>query len=761
MLRREYQRRADLHHVVEGTGATQQATVLAQQIDDAVGALGIGFDGAAALHDLQPPEKALAAHIGQERKAPAQGVQARFQHRARGDHVLLQVLALEHVENRITHRGRHRVATEGVEVGILLRKGRGDRRRGDHGGQGVPRADRFAQRDDIRHHARVIERPHLLAGAVEAGLHLVCDEQPARGAGGGGCSLEVARRRQDGAIGIPDGVAEKRGGAVPECVEPRDGAVQLLRVAQADLWRAVTEAAAKTVGSLYSGEPVGLLGGRVHAGGGGADDIGIAVVGLLRDDHALVPAHRARDADGEVVCFGARTDQQADAELRGHGGGEALGIAHHVFVEVTRVRIQRGRLTRQGAHHMRMTMSHRRHVVVAVQITPPLGIPEPHALAAHQLHRLGVEQAVAGAQHFLATRLQFCRRCSHPRGCAPAGHAVLRQRIGWIDGQIQLQGLDDIGPLLGDPRRRLLHGGRAEVVQKERRDDAQHHHVMQHLEIGIIERHHAVVGLELRQRVVESHAAVTQEARDHDREILHQRGMDHVAEIDHAADHVAGVRGPQQIARMTIGVHHLRPQRTEARQHLALEAHQKAARQRECVLLHAGLNTGVQHQGPLNVPGHEVSRMGVKVTAQTLRKAGLEISGAAENARLQRGAPAERLTLQPRQQPDHVRAALPVVDPLAGVTSKRGNQPGHRQIGRGALEVLQGTDLEIDSTGFLAGGGDLEDELSSVGAVDAVVLIALAIQPAEAALDAVVSAQRLGQGIFRKLRRIEVQIGGA
>ena len=49
-------------------------------------------------------------------------------------------------------------------------------------GDGLAVAHGLAQGDDVGHEAVALEAPHMLAGAAEAGLHLVGDEQAAGGA---------------------------------------------------------------------------------------------------------------------------------------------------------------------------------------------------------------------------------------------------------------------------------------------------------------------------------------------------------------------------------------------------------------------------------------------------------------------------------------------------------------------------------------------------------------------------------------------------
>ncbi len=85
-----------------------------------------------------------------------------------------------------------------------------------------------------------------------------------------------------------------------------------------EIRRAVAVLAAVTVGRRHRREPRRLLRLRVHAGRGRADHVRVAVVGVVGDDHALVPADDARDADREVDGLGAGAHEVADAQRLRH-----------------------------------------------------------------------------------------------------------------------------------------------------------------------------------------------------------------------------------------------------------------------------------------------------------------------------------------------------------------------------------------------------------------------------------------------------------
>ncbi len=137
------------------------------------------------------------------------------------------------------------------------------------------------------------------------------------------------------------------------------------------------------------------------------DERRISVVGTLRANDTLIAGYRPSDSVGQVVGFRTRADQRAHREVAGQRIGKHLGIFDDRMVQVTRVRVQRSNLGCQRFDHMRVTVSDRRYVVVAVQVLPALVIEQPDTFATSQVQRLIVEMTVGRAHHTLATRDQF------------------------------------------------------------------------------------------------------------------------------------------------------------------------------------------------------------------------------------------------------------------------------------------------------------------------------------------------------------------
>ena len=156
--------------------------------------------------------------------------------------------------------------------------------------------------------------------------------------------------------------------------------------------------AAIRVGRLDHGEPVGPLGLGVRIGGQLTDEFGVAVIRALGDHHAVMAGDDPGDLHRQVVGLGAGAHEVALRQLAGQARTEAFGQLDHVMVQVAGVGVDEPRLPAQRVDDPRVGVADRGHVVVAVEVAPTVGIVDPHALAADEMHRLVVEQLVAGCE---------------------------------------------------------------------------------------------------------------------------------------------------------------------------------------------------------------------------------------------------------------------------------------------------------------------------------------------------------------------------
>ena len=132
--------------------------------------------------------------------------------------------------------------------------------------------------------------------------------------------------------------------------------------------------------------------------------------------------------------------------------------------------------------------------------------------------------------------------------------------FGAIERQELRQRAHDVGPLFRQPGFRLFGRVDPEVVQAERSREPEQRQVVQDLQLLVRERQHGVPRLHLRDGVFERHLAVPGEARERHREVLHERRVHHVAEIDDADDLVAAGLRAQQVVGVAVAVHDLRAQ---------------------------------------------------------------------------------------------------------------------------------------------------------------------------------------------------------
>ena len=72
--------------------------------------------------------------------------------------------------------------------------------------------------------------------------------------------------------------------------------------------------------------------------------------------------------------------------------GQTLGVVQDAFVQITAMDVQRACLGLHGRDDHGIGMPHARHVVVHVHVPFPGCVDEPDALAADDMHGLGIEE---------------------------------------------------------------------------------------------------------------------------------------------------------------------------------------------------------------------------------------------------------------------------------------------------------------------------------------------------------------------------------
>ena len=154
------------------------------------------------------------------------------------------------------------------------------------------------------------------------------------------------------------------------------------------------KAAAIDIRSGYGNHVCGPFGTRIVLGGYLEGRLRCAVIGLLYDDDTGATRHGPRNAQRQFVSLRAAAAEHGNVQVAWQVPEQALGIVNHVFMQITRVRIQAAKLFTNRLDHARMTMTDVRHIVIHVEKTTAVNVGQPHTFAADDVQRFVVKQAV-------------------------------------------------------------------------------------------------------------------------------------------------------------------------------------------------------------------------------------------------------------------------------------------------------------------------------------------------------------------------------
>ena len=149
------------------------------------------------------------------------------------------------------------------------------------------------------------------------------------------------------------------------------------------------------------------------------------MVGPIRHDDPSAPGVELRQPQGQVIGLAAGAGEHEAVQAGVVRGQQTLGVVQQSLVQIAGVGVELCRLLLQGLHHVRVAVTQRDHVVIRIQVALAFSVPHPHALAAHQFHRVLVKQPVGRAQQRLAPADQ---------GLATLGQAAQRGRVKGVDG---------------------------------------------------------------------------------------------------------------------------------------------------------------------------------------------------------------------------------------------------------------------------------------------------------------------------------------
>ena len=268
-----------------------------------------------------------------------------------------------------------------------------------------------------------------------------------------------------------------------------------------------------------------------------------------------------------------------------------------------------------------------------------------------------------------------------------------------------------------------------------------------------VREHGRLVGLERRDRPVagdhrrrSAHGVGTavEHVRHRHREIADQRGVRHVAEVDDAADRAAVV--DEHVRSAHVVVDDLCAQPPEDRRDVRLEAVEHRGDH-----VPAGLRDGPD-VGPLrrrtaDVPCDLVARRGMEEPAQPPRDARDHTRPAVQAALVELIRPG-MMAAQEREQPHEARPPCGVGDGMPERARPRRDDARDGQLGLAANQLGDRQRAHLDHVLPVGRVLDLEDVVVAHGVVE----VALAGQPAQRAVDAVLITQQRGDGVLGKAR---------
>ncbi len=226
------------------------------------------------------------------------------------------------------------IAAEGRDGQAL--EGAGELAGGDRGADGHAVAHAFGAGDDVGNHFPVLDAEPVLAGASEAGLHFVGDEQAAIFFDGGEDNLEIFGRRGDESADALDGLGDERGDLAAGA-----GLDEIFYVVGAGHAAVgIAEAERATVA-------VGIDGVRyAHADDAGFAPRGLrghgfgqrraAGIGVAQPHNVVGAGGHAREQDGGFVGFAAGIGEEALLQSAGRDLGDFFGQIDDGFVGVER-----------------------------------------------------------------------------------------------------------------------------------------------------------------------------------------------------------------------------------------------------------------------------------------------------------------------------------------------------------------------------------------------------------------------------------------
>jgi hypothetical protein len=343
-----------------------------------------------------------------------------------GGRIRHEPFLVQNREHRESGGGSHGIAAESREEAELGLKGLDHGPVGDDHAHWVAVAHGLAEGHHVGFEAAALESPEMRTGAAQSILHLIGNDQAAHRARARRDRRGPGSGRIENAAAGDRGIDEKRRRSQSSPLKRTDRPIGVLRHRGQFCGAALIEGAQsrRRRRDRYDPRVAGLCGPRRESRGA----FGNTVIGMLHDQCAAVTRGHLRHAPGHIVGLAAGIDENAGIEMRRQAGRELIRIVQDVLMEVAGVSRKESRLPLNRSDHRGVGMPDVRHVVVDIQVRPPLGVVQPDSRSAHQVQRLFIKQFGAGAHQPMTPREKGrgcrcggsggSRRCARPCDCS-------------------------------------------------------------------------------------------------------------------------------------------------------------------------------------------------------------------------------------------------------------------------------------------------------------------------------------------------------
>ena len=282
---------------------------------------------------------------------------------------------------------------------------------------------------------------------------------------------------------------------------------------------------------------------------------------------------RAGQPPGQVVGLAAGADEHADVQRTRQRGEQALGQLEDRLVEISGVRVDSRGLRANGFDDVRVRVADVGHVVVGIQVASAGGVVDPGALAAHEMQGTIVELLIDGAQDLRASirqRLELSLAGLSPRRARPILCRMERlEEVPRVESREVIDHLPRVLVVGGDVGRILRVHLHAPCRDENRRGQPSEPELEQDGQLLSVEGDHRLVAGDDPSGVSDGIRGARDHGSEQDGEVVHERGVDHVAEVDEPRDGftcAALARIDQDVPTVRIGVDHLRAQPRQDRE---------------------------------------------------------------------------------------------------------------------------------------------------------------------------------------------------